>query len=600
MWIAQAPQMMQSFRDSVFFELLFQIVAFVIGWLIAYRLRWLSSRSAARATWVGEHVTAPKSKMNARTDVPLNRDKIEELLRECAREGDLATCWRHWRSMQSGSRLSEETCRDLGDALLQVAVPTAVDVDTALEISLASNDEALAHAALEVGGHLRNAAWLLQNRNRLQAAGMRAPRCCLSDLVRAFAREWRSDLIIKTWLEHRSDEEATGSESEWDLYSDVVEGLVSCGNLGVCARFVRSEGWRSPKTPPGRAAFQKLICWMAKCHCMKSALECLARLRSAGGEAHRSLYRALIKESVRAGAMAQAEDLYASMLRSGLKPDFQTFSRLVRGYCVARDLDRALKHFNLGRQHHIFPDLKLCVSLLELCVSTNSLESAERLLEDMQAAGIRPSARAWSTLARLHIARGDLDMALELFEDLPCLRREGLDVRTYHALVTASMAADSLEGLESTLARLGLGRSCVGSRTCELLIMAYVRRGHLTRAVKLIEAAVRKPKPGGEAAGGERRHDDPASRGRSFHLLPDPRILEELLQLIGQRGQARDLGWPLIKMLVEHSCGISAFTVQRMCTAAATEETTGVSAAVSMHAERRRQRLLWCQSVAAP
>merc|ERR1719253_239223 len=115
--------------------------------------------------------------------------------------------------------------------------------------------------------------------------------------------------------------------------------------------------------------------------------------------------------------MTRCEELMADLGARG-HPDVVTYSTLVKGYCMAGDLDRAFavlrKMLDSGRHA---PDEILFNSLLDGCARQQRVEEALSLVEDMHSHHVRPSNYTLSILVKLLGRSRRLQQAFTMVEE---------------------------------------------------------------------------------------------------------------------------------------------------------------------------------------
>merc|ERR1719453_2996722 len=117
--------------------------------------------------------------------------------------------------------------------------------------------------------------------------------------------------------------------------------------------------------------------------------------------------------------MTRASAVFRDMCTAGMVPDLITYSTVIKGYCVAGELEQAIQLFTLMRKRGIQPDQVLFNSILDGCARKNMTMVSEQIFADMQASSVAPSNTTLTILVKTHGAAGDLDTALQLAQDLP-------------------------------------------------------------------------------------------------------------------------------------------------------------------------------------
>jgi len=215
---------------------------------------------------------------------------------------------------------------------------------------------------------------------------------------------------------------------------------------------------------------------------------------------------------------------------------------MIRGYCVAGDLEKAMALFHRMRHiHGIMPDASLFNAILDGCAWKNMTTLTEQVLADMEDVGVLPSNQTMAILLRLYGRSRDLGKALEVFEELP--KRYGLEVNahSYGSLVSVCLSNGRLDLATEAFERMQRTGCGANARTYEALVNGCLRHGDLDRAVRLVDDALGL----GEVM---QKENDSSARSPARARL-EPQLVEDMLQLIGRRRQAQRLGAPLVARL---------------------------------------------------
>lgn len=505
----------------------------------------------------------------------------------------------------------------------------AAEADEALETAVALGDADLAEAALIAGSRSRSASWLAEAGGRLHGLGLLKSPEHEVRLAWAYAREHRADLAAELWYQHCAEHDVPVGRGKMtseevpapELYGAALEACTAAADFTSAMRLASSAAWHAPPSIAGQAAMLTLARWLARQHSVESARKCIMAVRRAGGAVDLPTFRVLLTSSARGGDMVQAHSMFEEMVSAGLRPNFAVFSIMVRGYCAVGNAEQALANFSVMKQCGLQPDTALFDAVLGVCASRNLLDVAEAVLSEMEAAVVRPTSATLAILVRLYGARGAFDFAMQLFEELP--RRHGLqpDARAHQALISICLKGGRHDLALEAFAKMS-GAGCLASaKTYEALISSCCRRGDLDGAIALVGHAMgllppvalaarpgapTEPPPGATSEpGSERAASAATARPLPLRAMLEPRTVEELLQLIGCRGQAAKLGLPFLAQLQDGGVEIPEALAAALRRAAgppgrsAVAEAGGSSprgtAGQSLRAQREARRADWCR-----
>merc|ERR1719311_1932474 len=138
------------------------------------------------------------------------------------------------------------------------------------------------------------------------------------------------------------------------------------------------------------------------------------------------------------GNMDRVSQLLEDMKESKVEPDIITYSTIVKGYCLAGDVDRAFEVLEEMKSSSKFaPDEILYNSLLDGCAKQHRVEEAVRLLDDMKQSGVAPSNFTLSILVKLMGRARRLNEAFALIEELCALHGFRPNIQVYTCLIQA-------------------------------------------------------------------------------------------------------------------------------------------------------------------
>merc|ERR1719230_297555 len=142
--------------------------------------------------------------------------------------------------------------------------------------------------------------------------------------------------------------------------------------------------------------------------------------------------------------MARAGDLFRDMSLRNVTPDLISYSTLIKGHCSRGDLEQGLQLLGLMQRRGILPDAIVFNSILDGCAHQQMRTLTERVLQDMESAGIAPSNFTLSILVKLYGRCSDLDTAFSVVESYPAKYNFKLNAQVYTCLMSACIANSAL------------------------------------------------------------------------------------------------------------------------------------------------------------
>lgn len=455
----------------------------------------------------------------------------EELEQDSSELGTISDCWSMWDDgLEANDRATEGA---------DVAI--SIDANHSLETALASGSQKLASSALMTGARHCGSLWAHDAMGQLRSLGLELDAESAVELVHIFGSEHRADLAVDFWLEADDDFDEDELTAETDLYGAVLEVCVRCSDFDSATRTAESTAWRVPDCAPGQHAMLALVRWLARRQNFRQAWECYQAVRGAGGHPDLATHRAVLLASVRGNDMVQASTIFQDILASGLQADGSCLSAMICGHCATGALDKAMTHFGMMKKLHIAPTASLFDAIINGCMWGNAPVILEQVLVDMEADGVHPSNSTVAALVRHYGRGGDVDRSLAVFQDMPERYGLQLDSRAYGALISVCLANDRTDLALDAAKKMSSAGFVPSARTYESLISSCLKSGDLDHAVRLFDEALCLS-------------TESSSVRRPVRL--EPRLLDDLLRLIGRRRQAVRLGAPFVERLV--AAGVEA------------------------------------------
>jgi len=213
----------------------------------------------------------------------------------------------------------------------------------------------------------------------------------------------------------------------------------------------------------------------------------LREMLSRGIEPSVVTFNAVVDACARNGQMERVPELLGEMRGHGLQPNLITYSTIIKGYCQRGDIAAGFATLGELRKHkELKADEVVFNTLLDGCAQAGLAADAERLLEEMQAEGVAPSAFTLTVLVKLNGQVRRLDRAFELFEDLTQRHWFRPNTHVYSALVQACLTSHEVARAAATCDRAFGERVQVDQRICQSLVRALLAAGQHVRAVSML------------------------------------------------------------------------------------------------------------------
>jgi len=256
-------------------------------------------------------------------------------------------------------------------------------------------------------------------------------------MMKAYGKARQLDRVVKLWNEMKDQQIKLTSVT----VGCAVEALVANGYPDRAWELIQ-ELWSSQEQ---RGVLNAVIySTIIKGYVIAKQPETVMRLydemRSRGIQPNAITYNTILNALAQCRAMDLAPSLLQEMHDADprVEPDLITYSTVVKGYCAAGDLDKALELLKVMKlDARLKPDEVTYNSLLDGCAKQNRLEVALDLVNDMKESAVPVSNYTLSILVKLLGRCKRLDQAFETVDKLSCEYGFHVNLQVYTCLVQA-------------------------------------------------------------------------------------------------------------------------------------------------------------------
>jgi pentatricopeptide repeat protein len=347
---------------------------------------------------------------NALEDL-LRRSGIDEAwgaLEEMQREGTLVDKY-------TVSRMLMKTVGNGNTRLASARVYRGIAaVERFIELQPTDVDEVLFNALLDTCCRLKDMGRLEQLVQRMRQLKVTPSPVTLGILVKSYGQAGDLPRVLNVWDEMALQRDQANAVT----YGCMIDACVKCGRLDKAVEVF--EGMRKTGKHKNTILYTTLIKGHGREKDLKRALELFYEMPREGVPYNTITYNSIIDAATKAGDLPTAERLLREMAspQSELQPDLITFSTLLKGYCHAGELDKALQVIEAIKSRGLICDELVYNTLMEGCVKANDTSAGVGLFEEMVTSGLRPSNITYSILARLYSRGGYEENASEAVAQL--------------------------------------------------------------------------------------------------------------------------------------------------------------------------------------
>jgi len=236
----------------------------------------------------------------------------------------------------------------------------------------------------------------------------------LGILVKTYGQAGDIQKVLQVWDEMEKQRGLANAVT----YGCMIDACVKCNHLHKAVEIF--QGMRETGKHRNTILYTTLIKGYGLDKNLQGALQLFREMPREGVPYNTITYNSIIDACVKSQDLATAESLLQEITshQSGLEPDLITFSTLLKGYCHAGDLDKALQLAEAIKARGLRCDELVYNTLMDGCVKANDVSAGVGLFEEMVYNGMRPSAITHSILARLYQRAGYEDDATEAVAQL--------------------------------------------------------------------------------------------------------------------------------------------------------------------------------------
>lgn len=202
------------------------------------------------------------------------------------------------------------------------------------------------------------------------------------------------------------------------------------------------------------------------------------------------IFNTLVDACSRVGDMEGAAKLFCDMKNADCVPDLITYSTLIKGYCVRGELNQAMDLFHLMRQKNITPDAIVFNSLLDGCAKASEVDLCERVLQQMDEAGVALSNYSASILIKLYGRRRDLTSAYRIIDEMPVKYGFKPNAAVYTCLMSTCISCYRMDLAMELRSRMMTDRVHLDDRTYSTLLRGALKVNSVDWCLQLLEGAL--------------------------------------------------------------------------------------------------------------
>mmetsp|Transcript_103207 Transcript_103207/g.269441 ORF Transcript_103207/g.269441 Transcript_103207/m.269441 type:complete len:657 (+) Transcript_103207:57-2027(+) len=259
-------------------------------------------------------------------------------------------------------------------------------------------DEVLFNALLDTCCRLKDLSRLESIVNRMRELNVQPSPVTLGILVKTYGQAGDMQKVLQVW----GDMEKQRGQANAVTYGCMIDACVKCGRQQKAIEIF--QDMKRKKEHRNTILYTTLIKGYGMEKDLRRALALFREMKGERVPCNRITYNSIIDVCIRCGDVQAAENLFGEMTApgSGVEPDLITFSTLLKGYCHAGELDKALQVAEGMKSIGLRTDELVYNTLMDGCVRANDLSAGIGLLAELVRSGLTPSPITYSILVRLY------------------------------------------------------------------------------------------------------------------------------------------------------------------------------------------------------
>jgi pentatricopeptide repeat protein len=301
------------------------------------------------------------------------------------------------------SRMLMKTLADARKFWEPIKIQRSVSVvERFLQLQPEEADEILFNALLDTHCRMKDSVGLENTLARMQQLQIEPSHVTLGILVKAYGQACDIKSVLRLWDEMVEQRQQANAVT----YGCMINACVRCGQTEKAVD-IFSEMKRLGKHC-NTILYTTLIKGYGNEKDLTSALALFREMKQEGVPYNTIAFNSIIDVCIKCSDLATAEDIFCEMLTPGstIQPDLITYSTLLKGYCHAGNLDKALQVAETIKACGLKCDELVYNTLMDGCVKANDLSAGVGLFAEMMQSGMKPSSITHSIFMRLYQRNG--------------------------------------------------------------------------------------------------------------------------------------------------------------------------------------------------
>jgi len=299
-------------------------------------------------------------------------------------------------------------------------------VEKFIEMQPEEADEVLFNALLDTRCRMKDTTGLEVTFKSMKQRSVEPSHVTLGILVKAYGQACDIKSVLRLW----EDMAEQRLQANAVTYGCMINACVRCGQTEKAVEIFQEM--KSLRKHCNTILYTTLIKGYGNEKDLQNALALFREMKNEGVPYNTIAYNSIIDVCIKCSDIQAAEDIFREMIMpdSNVQPDLITYSTLLKGYCQAGNLDKALQVAETIKACGMKCDELVYNTLMDGCVKANDLSAGVGLFAEMMQSGMRPSSITHSIFLRLYQRNGykgnASDAVAQLYQHHGLERPQGL------------------------------------------------------------------------------------------------------------------------------------------------------------------------------
>jgi len=254
----------------------------------------------------------------------------------------------------------------------------------------------------------------------------------------------------------------------------------------------------------------------------------------------------VIDACARGGRLDSAAQVLELATTMGLEPDRITYSTLVKGFCIAGEIDQGLAVMKSSERRGLPADVFMYNTVMDHCTNMGRLDQVDKLYAEMLERNCAPTNFTLGVLVKRYGRDNKLDKAFEMVDTLPPKYGFKPNTQEMTCLISACLMNKQLPRALQVYKRMQAYGPGPDGVTYERLITGLLRAGKVQQACEILRDAYGLTSTSGRNSP---QRSGAVTPGGTARGALDAKVLESVVDALRAQQQTASVAIPLLQDL---------------------------------------------------